>query len=181
MIKGPFSKYLNQQETTILINLVKSVNPKVMIEFGCNLGITAARLLENVPTLERYIGIDVSYDFQTTLKCQQSEVPYQAGIHAADDPRFYLLISESENLTDAELEPCDAVFIDGDHSEMAVLHESYLARLLIRPGGIICWHDYGNAAVEVTQALERLKYEGWSIEDVKGSWIAYSRVEKHNG
>jgi predicted O-methyltransferase YrrM len=58
-LRGPFSRYLSEHETAILAALVNSVSPKVMIEFGCNAGITAARMLENVPTLERYIGVDI--------------------------------------------------------------------------------------------------------------------------
>jgi hypothetical protein len=74
-IAGPFSKYMTPHETAILVALVKSVAPKVMIEFGCNVRLTAERLMQNVPTLESYIGIDVPPDHLTTLECQKSEVP----------------------------------------------------------------------------------------------------------
>lgn len=176
-IRGPFSQYLNANETAILVALIKSVSPRVMIEFGCNLGITAARVLENVPTLERYIGIDAPAWHQTTLKCQQSEVPAAAGCYIAHDPRFYLLTTRSQLLRTGHLEACDAVFIDGDHSEAAVLHESRLARRLIRTPGIIVWHDYFNPAVEVTQAIDRLRDEGWPIEHIDNSWLAFMRID----
>ena len=54
MVRGPFSKYLGPEETSILVTLVDSVAPEVMIEFGCNLGITSKRLIENVRSIERY-------------------------------------------------------------------------------------------------------------------------------
>jgi predicted O-methyltransferase YrrM len=66
-------------ETAILTALVKSIAPRVMIEFGCNYGITAKRLLENVPTLEKYIGIDVPHGHIPTLPCQRTETPVNAG------------------------------------------------------------------------------------------------------
>ena len=176
-IKGPFSRYLNAHETALLVALVKSVAPKVAIEFGCNLGITGARLLDNVPTLEKYIGIDVPPDHVPSLQCQRDEVPTVAGCYAAHDERFYLLTARSQFLRTGHLEPCDAVFIDGDHSEKAVLHESRLARRLIRGAGIIVWHDFTNPAVEVTQALNRLHDEGWPINCVENSWLAFMRVE----
>jgi predicted O-methyltransferase YrrM len=175
-IRGPFSKYMTPHETAILVALIKSIVPKVMIEFGCNAGITAARVLENVPTLETYIGIDVPFDHVPTLRCQRSEVPINAGAHAADDERFHLLIAPSQSVSADDLEPCDAVFIDGDHSEAAVLHESRLARELVRPDGIICWHDFYNPDVEVTRALFRLQREGWAIDCVENSWLAFLRV-----
>jgi hypothetical protein len=88
-----------------------------------------------------------------------------------------LLTKRSQLLRTGHLEPCDAVFIDGDHSEAAVLHESRLARRLIRGAGIIVWHDFSNPAVEVTQALSRLDDEGWPINCVEQSWLAFMRVE----
>jgi predicted O-methyltransferase YrrM len=170
-----FSRYLSGHETSILVDLVKSVSPRVMIEFGCNAGITAKRVLESVPTLERYIGVDVEPDHVPTLSCQAAEVPAQAGAFAADDPRFFLLSSPSIRLNGDDLEPCDAVFIDGDHSDEAVTYESYMAEELVRRAGIIIWHDYGNPAVEVTRALERLAADGWPIKSVEGSWLAFMR------
>ena len=177
-IKGPFSHYMTPQETAILVRLIGSAAPKVMIEFGCNVGLTAARLLDNVPSLEKYIGIDVPANHFPTLWCQRFEVPTFAGCYAADDARFSLLIEPSLGLRASHLELCDAVFIDGDHSDKAVTHESRLARELVRPGGIICWHDYNNPAVEVTQVLDRLyKEEGWRINCIENSWLAFMRIE----
>jgi predicted O-methyltransferase YrrM len=176
-LAGPTSKYLNAHETAILLALVRSVNPRVMIEFGCNEGITAKRLLENLPTLQRYIGIDVPFGNKPTLECQSTETPVNAGWRAADDPRFFCLEARSQMLRTGHLEACDAVFIDGDHSEAAVLHESRLARRLIRGRGIIVWHDYGNNAVQVTHALNRLHNESWPISCVEHSWLAFMRVE----
>jgi predicted O-methyltransferase YrrM len=171
-----FSKYLGPQEAAILIELVRSVSPKVMIEFGCNLGITAMRVLDNVPTLERYIGIDVPPSYVPILECQRYEIPERAGLYAAEDKRFFLLTRPSAKLRTADLEPCDAVFIDGDHSEAAVIHESQMAKDLVQSGGIIVWHDFNNPAVQVTRALIRLHSGGWPIVSVENSWLAYMRL-----
>jgi predicted O-methyltransferase YrrM len=175
-LSGVFSKYLNAHETSILLALVKSVAPRVMIEFGCNQGITAKRLLDNLPGLQKYIGIDVLHGHRATLPCQQSETPVNAGWYAADDARFFLLLARSQMLRTGHLEACDAVFIDGDHSEHAVLHESRLARRLIRAPGLIVWHDFGNPHVEVTHALDHLQREGWPINCVEGSWLAFMEI-----
>jgi predicted O-methyltransferase YrrM len=174
MVSGQFSKYLGATECSILIDLVKSVSPKVMIEFGCNSGITARRVLDNVVTLEKYIGVDVEPQHKTTLKCQENEIPVVAGCYA-DDFRFQLLTCPTQCLTENDLEPCDAVFIDGDHSFYAVRHESLIAKELVRPGGIIVWQDFQKPAVEVTAVLTGLAGEGWPIVSVKNSWLAYMR------
>jgi hypothetical protein len=41
---------------------------------------------------------------------------------------------------------------------------------------MICWHDYNNPAVEVTQALNSLIGEGWKIESIPNSWLAFMRI-----
>jgi predicted O-methyltransferase YrrM len=173
-VSGQFSRYLGATECSILIELVKSVNPKVMIEFGCNQGITAQRVLDNVPTLQKYIGVDVQSDFPTTLQCQLTEVPQNAGCYV-DDKRFFILLRPTQHLEADELEPCDAVFIDGDHSFYAVTHESEMAMQLVRTGGIVVWHDFQNPAVEVTAALLKLEAQGWPIVSVRNSWLAFMR------
>src|SRR5262245_50849780 len=167
--------FLNSRETMIVIELISSVKPKVVFEFGVNLGKTAHRILRSVSSIELYVGIDVPWGHETRLKCQRKEVPVHAGMYAADDPRFRVLLRESTTLQADELEPCDAVFIDGDHSAIGVEHDSRLARALLRPGGVIVWHDYNNGAVEVTAALDKLAAEGWPICHVPETWVAYMR------
>src|SRR5215831_16407609 len=155
----PFqNKYLGDVEVGLLVTLVASVNPRVMIEIGVNEGRTAAQILRALPTLERYIGIDVPPGTEPTLECQRTEVPHTAGIFAAADERFWLLVRDRGSLDvgPQDLELADAIFIDGDHSAKAVAHDSQLSRCLVRPNGIIVWHDAGNEAVEVTQVLEQL-------------------------
>jgi len=170
-----YNFYLNSEETSIVVELVNSVASKVMIEIGCNRGHTARTLLDHVPTLERYIGVDVPFEHEPSLRAQRGEIPVEPAKHAAADKRFYLLLRSSMLIKPEDLEPCDAVFIDGDHSERAVLHDSDLARALLRPGGIIIWHDFNNESVEVTPALHRLHSCGWPIVAVQSTWLAFCK------
>lgn len=175
--------YLNDVETALLVTLVASVKPKVILEIGCNQGRTAKIILDNIPTLERYIGIDVLPGHVPTLACQRTEVPRSAGIYAAADERFWLLVKErgSLDIGPQDLEPCDAVFVDGDHSDRAVTHDLHVARALTRPGGIIIVHDYGNEAVEVTRAIDRTCDEqGWPWQWIEGTWLAFLRISGVN-
>ena len=167
--------YLGVAETAIVVDLVSSVAPRVVLEFGVNLGKTARAILDANPLIELYIGVDLPPGRQPRLACQQSEVPDVPGKFAASDPRFRLLLGESTTFEAHDLEPVDAVFIDGDHSAIGVEHDSRVARQLLRPGGICVWHDYGNAGVEVTGVLDRLAGEGWPICRVAGTWLAYMR------
>jgi predicted O-methyltransferase YrrM len=74
------------------------------------------------------------------------------------------------------LPPADAVFIDGDHGCLAVEHDSALARALVRPGGIIVYHDYHElGTVDVKPVLDLLHRGGRNIEHVEGTWLAFER------
>ena len=166
--------YSGPHETGILIALATKINARTFIEFGTNRGLTAQAILKKVPTLERYIGVDVPADHKPILEQQNSEIPDSAGIYAIADPRFELWIRQNGTLDLAphDFPLADMVFIDGDHSALAVTHDSHLARAIVRPAGLIVWHDYGNDAVEVTKTLDRLFAEGWLIFHVADTWLA---------
>jgi predicted O-methyltransferase YrrM len=170
--------YLNDGEMEVIAALARGVEPKTMIEFGCRDGRTASVLLHNIPQLERYIGIDVPMSYSPELAHQRSEMVAHPGWRAFSDPRFELILRPcgSLDLTAADLEPCDVAFIDGDHSERVVAHDSHLAREIVRKGGIIIWHDYFNGAVEVQQVLDRLHDQGWPIQHVADTWLAFCRI-----
>lgn len=53
--------------------------------------------------------------------------------------------------------PVDMVFIDGDHRYNTVVKDIKKAYELLRPGGLICGHDYGHPAWPgVKQAVDEL-------------------------
>ena len=179
---GLHRQYLNDGEMEIIAALVRDAEAKSMIEFGCRDGRTAAVLLHNVTALQRYVGIDVTADYEPGLLSQRSEKVDHPGWFALRDPRFEVLIRERGSLefSSSDLEgfgaPFGAAFIDGDHSEAVVLHDSRLARSVVRPDGVIIWHDYTSRHLDdVTRALNRLADEGWPIQHVEGTWLAFMR------
>ncbi|ASS96794.1 class I SAM-dependent methyltransferase [Peribacillus simplex] len=132
---------------------------KTVIEIGIQRGETAKIILENSPWIEKYIGIDLTPDSQTTLSLQQGEVPQMAGELVKDDPRVELILKPNgtRDLTADDLPTADLILIDGDHSKEGVFLDTFLARQSIRQGGIICWHDYGNSLVpDVTAVIDEL-------------------------
>lgn len=171
-------KYMNPNELETLCTLVGSVNPKVVVEFGINAGRTAKALLREVPTIEKYIGIDVLPGYVTDKKVQRNEVPTIAGEFVNNDPRVKLFVSKYGSHSLTLLPPCDAVFIDGDHGRLGVEHDSALAFNAVRPGGIIVWHDYHDlGTVDVREVLHELSARGHSIRSVEGTWLAFERIK----
>lgn len=163
----------------MLVHLVRSVTPRVVVEFGCNEGRGARALLRNVPSIERYVGIDVLPGYRTIQPCQRNEVPAMPGRLARDDHRFELLLCArgSFDLSARDLPACDAAFIDADHSRQGVLNDFVLAKAIVRPGGIVIFHDDNDSPkVQVTQTLDELHAHGEAITRVAGTWFAYWRA-----
>jgi len=161
-----------------LIALIRSVNPRHVIEFGVNVGRTAKAIMANVPGIEHYTGIDVPLDYVPLLALQRDNAVPNPGEMVLDDPRFKLIVSTrgSLDLTPDDLDPCDAAFIDGDHGLEAVMHDTKLVRALLRPGGIIVWHDYQSLGnVDVKSALDGMHRAGDPIYRVDDTWLAFER------
>lgn len=163
----------------MLVALANSVSPKVVVEIGVNEGLTARALLRNVEGIESYTGIDVLPGYVTACEVQRREVPAFPGRFAQADPRFTLMLKKrgTLDLIASDLPAADLVFIDGDHGREAVLHDTALARAIVRPGGIIIWHDYHHqGSVDVAEVLEEMAAAGSPIRHVEGTWLAFERV-----
>lgn len=171
--------FTNEGEMETIINLLNSIGAKRMAEFGCNNGRTARLILDNVPTMEKYFGFDITPDWVPECKVQRNEVPRNPGQYANGDERFGLSVTSrgTYDIPYTILRGLDAVFIDGDHSRAAVLHDSALAAHFVRPGGIILWHDYHDMGnVDVRDVLHDLFDDGLQIKHVEGTWLAVLQV-----
>lgn len=51
---------------------------------------------------------------------------------------------------------CDVVFVDGSHAHSYVVSDSAKALRMVRPGGLVLWHDYSPEAPGVFGALNEL-------------------------
>lgn len=176
-MSGLPTRYVWPGELDVLAHLLSGA--RTVVEFGCNNGRTAAAILRNVPTVERYIGVDVPAGYKFACGVQSREVPAKPGELALADKRFELLLRDrgTFELTAEDLPPCDAVFIDGDHSEAAVRNDYALARRVVRHGGIIVFHDdNGLRTVDVSRVLDDLASKGADIRHVSGTWLAFERV-----
>lgn len=151
--------YFTGTDVEPLIAFSRTFRPKTVIEIGIQRGTTAKCILDNSPWIETYIGIDVAPGYRAPVPIQQGEVPQIAGEMVGHDPRVKIIVKPNgtRELAPADLPAADLIFIDGDHSLTGVLLDTQLARQVIRKGGIICWHDYGNYLVpDVSAAIDSL-------------------------
>jgi predicted O-methyltransferase YrrM len=63
----------------------------------------------------------------------------------------------------------DLAFIDGDHTEPYVRSDTENVLTVIRPGGVVVWHDYERRAVSTV--LDKAASRGAPI-----SWVSKTRI-----
>lgn len=166
--------YMSGSDLQALLALCRGA--KRIVEVGVQMGNTARFLLANLTSIEQYTGIDVAPGYKFATTNQSSEIPRTPGALAAADKRFRLIVRPrgTFDLTPADIGPADLVFVDGDHGRDAVLHDTNLAREILRPGGMIVWHDVGNkTAPAVRECLEEMHTAGRDIRHVSGTWLAF--------
>jgi predicted O-methyltransferase YrrM len=169
---------MNPGEIEMLIWLVGSVRPQGVLEFGVHEGMTAQALLQNIKSILVYQGIDDMPGYRPGCHVQRYEVPQQAGRLVKGDPRFELLLRPrgSLDLKPWDLCSCDVAFIDGDHSAAAVWHDTDLATALVRPGGLIIFHDYSDrGTVDVRDVLDEMYLAGRPLQRIDNTWLAFER------
>ncbi len=167
--------YTSREDIEVLLALSQTFRPKIVIEIGIQRGVTSKILLTQAPWIEKYVGIDITPDARPTLEGQYDEVPLKAGELVSSDPRVEVVVrpNGSRDLRVTDLPVADLMFIDGDHSETCVLHDTWLARQVVRAGGIICWHDYNNVT-DVTKVIDDFNIrEGDHICSVTGTWVCF--------
>ena len=68
------------------------------------------------------------------------------------------------------------VFVDGSHAYDYARKDSETALRLVRPGGVVLWHDYGVWS-GVTQALEELEAaRGLGLVNIAGTSLVFWRA-----
>jgi len=179
---GLTRRFMNEGELETLIALLRPLKPRSIAEFGVNEGRTARAILDNIPGIERYDGVDVLPGYVFEKKVQRGEIPGRPGHLARGDHRFTLLLCKRGTLDLQPRDffgwPYDAVFIDGDHSRAAVEHDTRLARQLLRPGGLIIWHDYHDlGTVDVRDVLHEMQAQGAALTHVEGTWLVFMTVD----
>ncbi|MBX7138577.1 MAG: class I SAM-dependent methyltransferase [Oligoflexia bacterium] len=138
---------MTPQELTFLAALVRVLNPKTIFEFGTGYGGTTANLVLNAPSDVRLFTICRSL-WQTGLE----EVDLVLG-------REQIQIIEADSLT-FDFAPFSArmelVIVDAGHQYENIRSDTENALRMLKPGGIIVWHNYASNFPDVVRYLEHL-------------------------
>lgn len=175
--KQQFNKragWFTEQEAEALYNLVIQSKARTVLEIGCWEGRSTFVLCEalgptgTVFSVDHFMGVPGSGFNHPTGVYANLATDREGVIQRFLDNTFKYRVRGQHFLIEAPFDsvyphldylfkhtPLDLAFIDDDHSYEAVKRRIQQCRMLVRPGGIICGHDYrtvGNAGVQ--QALE---------------------------
>jgi predicted O-methyltransferase YrrM len=156
MGRGPYvvEGGTTDSEAWILAVLAKRAN--LLFEFGTCTGKTAYLWARNAPSSARIVTITLAPDNVADYKPESSddakdqEYAVRESSHTsfmysgtAVESKVEQLFGDSKTL---DVTPwagqCDIVFVDGSHAYSYVVSDSEKALELVRPGGLVLWHDY---------------------------------------
>jgi predicted O-methyltransferase YrrM len=137
--------YQNQAELEKLIYLVKELNAKSILEIGSMYG-DSLRPWIRIADVIASIDWDLQKDDSRYSK--QMEERHESNLLASElgkkfkifpmDSHSYDTLEQVKNFFGG---PIDFLFIDGDHSYTGVKLDFKMYSELVRPGGIIAFHD----------------------------------------
>ena len=166
---------MNLEDMRTIMGLLEQVRPKSMLEIGVNEGRTAKQILTNIPTIERYVGIDLSDRGKQDDYSRQNAhiIPDTPAKFVINDPRFRLILRPhgSFDVTANELGEFDVVFVDGDHMLWGIMHDTGLAKRCATK--LIIWHDYND--LEAKPFIDFLR-DYLPIVHRIGTSVAFSKI-----
>ncbi|HEU5219741.1 MAG TPA: class I SAM-dependent methyltransferase [Gemmatimonadales bacterium] len=87
------------------------------------------------------------------------------------------LYGDSKEFDDAPYAAsCDVVFVDGSHAHSYVVSDTAKALRMVRPGGLVLWHDYSPECPGVFRALNQLSAR-LRLMHIQGTTLVAHRKE----
>jgi predicted O-methyltransferase YrrM len=176
-------------ELLFLALLVRHTRPHRVFEFGTLQGRTTLNLALNLPDSSRIFTLNLRVEAQERFD----------GWHIQDEllvKENYGKIGQLFRETDVEhkitqlwgdsltfeftpyKKTMDLVFIDGNRQYEYVISDSENGRRMLRPGGLLVWHDY-NYADSVTDAVDDFCRDNTLLcKTVSQLTLAFTRLEK---
>jgi len=178
--------YLNDTEGRLLAEMASG---KKCLEIGSYYGrstIWMARTAEHVWAVDTWdswgTGVDTLVPFKANAEKYgvTDKITICGGkLNKVKDANGYTDLSACAS---AEFGPFDFVFIDGDHTEMAVQEDFDQALPLVVSGGFIAFHDYQRPSDPgVTIVVDRLISRGARIVNRAGTIVVLNMENLHGG
>jgi len=139
----PISTSLTLSEAKALRRLAKG---KVVLEVGSAYGfstVTMAQVAGHVDAVDPHIALN-----------SLNQIIHNLSQYPGTADKVTLKLNYSEDVLPwLQDDSYDLAFIDGDHAEMWAAHDIQHALRLVRPGGVIAVHDYGEDTCPAVQGV----------------------------
>jgi hypothetical protein len=157
-------------DTEAWILAVLAKDARRLFEFGTCTGKTAYLWARNQPVGGTVTTLTLPPDRLGSYQSAAGDDP-TAEAYAREESRFtrflytgteaerrvVQLYGDSKEFDETPyLGACDMVFVDGSHAHSYVVSDTAKALTMVRPGGLVVWHDYSPECPGVFQALNRL-------------------------
>jgi len=161
-------------ESVCLLLLMKRSNATAVFEFGTYKGVSITQFALNLPADSRMFTLDLPesdassrFPISIPKDAAIASEPGKGSLVPPDlKPRITFIARDSATF-DAEPHAgqFDFVFVDGAHNAEYVRNDSEKGWRMLRPGGIITWHDCAVADPDVVRFLLGCPYKPTRIRD----------------
>lgn len=189
--RGPIQAQGSTSDAESWILAVLAKRARCLFEFGTCTGRTAYLWARNSPADARVITITLApeqvnqyhrddADDETDTAAALSESAYASFLYSGtpSESKIEQLFGDSKALDASRwAEQCDLVFVDGSHAYSYVKSDSEKALALVRPGGLVLWHDYAGPSHSpgVYRALNELREQLPLVRIADTMLVAYRR------
>ena len=173
---------ISLSEAAALVALMQVSDAKRVFEFGTYKGVSTTQLALNIADNGMVFTLDLPEDHPAyTLsipKAEEREIAAEGGkgILIPSDLLTKVTFLRADSAlfdTTPYLESMDMVFVDGAHSYDYVKNDTEKGLEMLRPGGVIAWHDCIPSHPDVVRYL---KESGLNPRLVCGTTIAFSKI-----
>jgi predicted O-methyltransferase YrrM len=123
-------------DVVYLMKLVTLLEPRRILEIGSYRGWTARSIAEHVPDAT-LVTVDIDPSHGEAYRDSEIAHRIERRVGAVDPSLF----------TDHDQASYDLIFVDADHKYSSVKHDTEVVLPLVRPTGVVVWHDYANWGV----------------------------------
>jgi predicted O-methyltransferase YrrM len=179
-VAHPFSRLrgtsVELDELIVILSILRFTKAKRVIEIGTFDGNTTLNLALNVGEDGEIVTIDLPPTSDESLKNGNTDLRQPCEFEKrqyVDHPRGDIVrqvYGDSRTMDWSTVgDGFDLAFIDGDHTEPYVRSDTENVLTVIRPGGVVVWHDYERRAVSTV--LDKAASRGAPI-----SWVSKTRI-----
>jgi predicted O-methyltransferase YrrM len=139
------------EELIPLLELARLTGAKTALEIGTGSGGTTWHLAANLGSNGEVLTVDLPIqadenEYSPARIATVRPTASRLGCYFKDTPeaaRISQLLMDSRELSSKDVgQEVDIVFIDGAHAYEYVKSDTELALSLLKPGGLVVWHDY---------------------------------------